>query len=802
MTIKKLPDTVISRIAAGEVIAAPANAVKELLENSLDANSTSISIFLSKKNTDFTIRDNGDGIEKEDLEFLCLNHYTSKLDTIDIFKNSYQLATMSTFGFRGEALHSLSLCSHLKVYTKCNPNQETGYMATYYNGNMTELKETAYNEKGSTFEVKNIFYNNLIRASYFEKNKNSYLSALEIVKCYGIIFNSIECFLDNKVIIKMDSSVRSIPSEVPISLILANRKKYIYENFISEFSSMRQENLIQFNSEKFNFMCSDATVNLKRTKFILFVNKRLVKDTNLLTKILGKYKKVKSGIYPFIFIEITTDHVDVNVHPEKAKVFIENEFIYDEIVNKIGEALVNNSTAIFFEEKFETGNNQKRFCIKNNDFPEKYSKDLENKLLDNSSDIEMKSIDIQDRREINFQHIHSSSIDINKDLKPKTADIDFNYNKQSFEKHNLSTEIDKNLNANPDTQTLKNKKTFLNNAENKKLECIDKLDSQQSVNHLHTLNNETESFSEYGGEITANPSEFQQKNYLEFDCTLNSLPDTVTNSEKMHNKDSLISNYNDSFNLDASTFKENGSIQHYKHQLNSSFSSLNSSKIQSSPYFSSLKDNSPFKIYSSSTVRRLDEQNSLEPCKNRKKFSLKSLKELQSELVGNDPDFFRNLVFVGVYENFIFAQHQLNLIKIERQKFLFQAFYQKFVMEFGNFECLELDMPFPTTIPENLHELLREYFSIYIESGSIIAIPKIFDLNFQFDITEFKIEKLDETRTIRQICEQLAKIYSKLEVDVKIFNKIKTEVISTVEIIESLSLLIDLKEIYKGFDRC
>lgn len=712
MTIKKLPDSVISRIAAGEVITSPASAIKEMLENSLDANSTLISINLNKNSTNFSIRDNGDGIDKEDLEFLCLNHYTSKLDSLNVFKGTKELLEMSTFGFRGEALHSISICSHLKVTTKKDKNLETGYRAIYNSGAMVELKEVAFEGKGTLFEVTDIFYNSISRSSYFDKNKETLILSLEIIKSYGIIFNSIECKVDGKVMLKLDSSNRN--SSESISKMLENRKNYIWQNIVS--NSLRKENLLTFHNEKFVIICSDFTVKLRSKKFILFINKRLVRNNNLLIKILEKYKKASNGCNPFIFVEITTDHVDVNVNPSKAEVFIENTNIFDEIVEKIGELLLGTEIYLFMK-----------------------SKPIDEKVI---------STNIYDRIE---SELNNNSRLITNDIK----------NDKIYDQSSYEDPIESNL--------YNSSRLIINDIKNDEI-CHQKADTDKNESNLHN-----------SSQLIINDTiSAQNSNEIPIESNLDKSSQLI-----IDNND----NIQNSFNLSQySNFD--------------SFISTNSqiSKFQDLSFPRSVL-NSPFKIYSSPHVRRLEEQFS-ESTQEKRKFSLRSLKELQSSLKGNDPYFFKNLVFVGAYDGFIFAQHLTNLIKIKKQPFLFQVFYQKFIKDFGNFECLELKIPTPVEISEDLFELLREYFSICIESNCIISCPKVFGIDFQFDFKLFHIEKFDEISTIKQISESLAEIYSNVEIDSKIFNRIKTEVICTAEIIDCLSLLVDLKELYKNFDRC
>lgn len=118
MTIKKLPDSIISRIAAGEVVTSPYNIIKELIENSLDAGATRLTVNIGSTLKSISIRDNGLGICKDDLKYLCLNHYTSKISNMEDLKRCGSINALGSFGFRGEALHSISLCSHLKVTSK------------------------------------------------------------------------------------------------------------------------------------------------------------------------------------------------------------------------------------------------------------------------------------------------------------------------------------------------------------------------------------------------------------------------------------------------------------------------------------------------------------------------------------------------------------------------------------------------------------------------------------------------------------------------------------------------------------
>ncbi|ELA42707.1 DNA mismatch repair protein MutL [Vittaforma corneae ATCC 50505] len=315
MPIKRLPESVISRIAAGEVITSPYNIIKELLENSLDAHSTSITISIDSSLKNLSIRDNGAGIEKDDLEFLCLNHYTSKIQSIEDLKKYGSITSSSCFGFRGEALHSISLCSHIKIQTKTSPLERCdvkdgmGHVAIYNSDRLIDVKECAFDGHGTFIEIKNIFYNNTIRSEYFSKNRVELLNCIELVAYYGIIYNSIECKVDNKVILGRDPCERGMSHD--IDKTIENRKGYILKNILNSKNFLgKNEHLRSFyrfrNSkshcvvdEGFIIICSELNAVFKSSKFILFVNRRLVKNDSLKNRVLQKYRCLKKGCVPF-----------------------------------------------------------------------------------------------------------------------------------------------------------------------------------------------------------------------------------------------------------------------------------------------------------------------------------------------------------------------------------------------------------------------------------------------------------------------------------------------------------------------
>lgn len=338
MIIKKLPDAVISRIAAGEVITSPYNMIKELLENSLDAHATSIVISIDSTLQHVSIRDNGHGIEKNDLAYLCMNHYTSKTQSTEDLHTRGSIASGNSFGFRGEALYSISQCSHVTVNTRTTSDGDgIGHMAIYKNECLVNIKECAFDGCGTLIEIKDVFYNNQIRAEHYKKNRNELLNCISLVGNYGIIHMGIECRVDGKVVIGKSNGERLMNWMKPeCSEILERREKYILERILNDKGVSVPNNLLSFTrnfgdadaQDNFQIICTTPNTVLKSTYFVLFVNRRLVKNDLLRNKILQKYRSIKKECNPFVFIELSVDDVDVNVHPSKTEVLVGQESIF------------------------------------------------------------------------------------------------------------------------------------------------------------------------------------------------------------------------------------------------------------------------------------------------------------------------------------------------------------------------------------------------------------------------------------------------------------------------------------------
>ncbi|KAG0683033.1 DNA mismatch repair protein [Pichia californica] len=329
--ILPLDKNVVNLIAAGEIIIAPSNALKELLENSIDASATQIEIIIKDGGMKLLqITDNGKGIYKEDLPILCERFTTSKLIEFNDLQN------ISTYGFRGEALASISHVSQLNIITKTD-NDQCAWKSTYKNGDLiggieNGIKPVA-GKTGTIISVEDLFYNVPSRLRALKNSNEEYSSILDVVSKYSIHVENVgfNCQRQGKsldIMIRKNSNrkdrIRSIyGSNIANNLISVNIE--IEENFIKDFGLIKCTGMISNTSFE----------NKKLIQPIFFINHRLIICDPLRRAINSLYSTyLPKGHKPFVYLslEIKPQNVDVNVHPTKREVRFLNE---DEIIDKI-----------------------------------------------------------------------------------------------------------------------------------------------------------------------------------------------------------------------------------------------------------------------------------------------------------------------------------------------------------------------------------------------------------------------------------------------------------------------------------
>lgn len=327
--IRILDESVSNIIAAGEVVENPASMVKELLENSLDANSSYIKIEVKDSGRYVKIVDNGIGMTQEDLLLSVERHATSKIWTKE------DLYNLNTYGFRGEALSSVAAVSKMTLSSRTEKD-ELGTTINILAGKITNLKEIQKNI-GTEIEIRELFYNTPARLKFLRKSSTEYSNIKDIVVREAIANPNVSIILiiEGKEVLR--TSGRGIDNAILDIFgrnILKNLKKFSY-GYIGNISIVRSS----------------------KDSIYVFVNGRPVKSKIVEEAVIeGYYTKLMKGKYPFAIIDLKIDpkDIDVNVHPSKKIVkFSNEEKIYYDILQSINENLSGDYDFVTYEQKIE-----------------------------------------------------------------------------------------------------------------------------------------------------------------------------------------------------------------------------------------------------------------------------------------------------------------------------------------------------------------------------------------------------------------------------------------------------------------
>ncbi|GAB0133047.1 hypothetical protein EsDP_00001464 [Epichloe bromicola] len=345
--IKALDPDVVNKIAAGEIIVAPVHALKELIENAVDAGSTALDILVKDGGLKLLqITDNGCGIEKDDLAILCERHTTSKIKAFE------DLSSIETYGFRGEALASISHIAHLSVTTKTKSSTlawrahyQDGRLAAPKPGQPAEPKAVA-GRPGTQITVEDLFFNIPTRRKAFRSHADEFNKILDMVGRYSVHCKGVG-FTCKKA--GEASSSLSIQSQSTTS----DRIRQIYG------SSVANE-LVEFEAadDRWGFrahiLATNANYHIKKTTFLLFINSRSVESSHLKKALEQTYVNfLPKGGHPFIYLSLQIEpaRVDVNVHPTKREVHFLNE---DEIVQAVCTELESQLASVDTSRTFRT----------------------------------------------------------------------------------------------------------------------------------------------------------------------------------------------------------------------------------------------------------------------------------------------------------------------------------------------------------------------------------------------------------------------------------------------------------------
>ncbi|KAM5348179.1 hypothetical protein ACJ41O_008003 [Fusarium nematophilum] len=345
--IKALDPSVVNKIAAGEIIVAPVHALKELIENAVDAGATSLDVLAKDGGLKLLqITDNGCGIQKDDLAILCERHTTSKITSFE------DLAAIATYGFRGEALASISHIAHLSVTTKTK-DSDLAWRAHYLDGKLTAPKPGQPAEPkgmagrpGTQITVEDLFYNVPTRRRAFRSTSDEFNKIIDMVGRYAVHCKGVGFTCK-----KAGEASTSLSIQAHATVI--DRIRQIHgssvANELLEFET--SDDRWGFRAEGY---ATNANYSVKKTTILLFINHRCVESTHIKKAVEQTYSNFlpKNG-HPFIYLSLEIDpaRVDVNVHPTKREVHFLNE---DEIIQAICEHIESKLAAVDTSRTFMT----------------------------------------------------------------------------------------------------------------------------------------------------------------------------------------------------------------------------------------------------------------------------------------------------------------------------------------------------------------------------------------------------------------------------------------------------------------
>jgi DNA mismatch repair protein MutL len=320
--IKKLSLGEAQKIAAGEVVERPANVLKELLENSIDAGATAISVYLEEGGKELIrVVDNGCGMSRDDACMSIVHHATSKISSVD------DLMSLTTYGFRGEALSSMSAVSKMTLITK-RKEDTIGSLLTIQDGALMGQEDRSCNQ-GTDITLKELFYAMPARKKFLKTTATEYRNCLQNFHVFALTYPAIRFELYHN-----GSLVLSCRQETSL---LKRAAQILEERTVSSLIPLE----VQTDScSLIGVISNHQHMRYDRAQMITLVNKRWVRNHGLAKAIIKGYNNVLlPGRYPTAIISLTvpSDEIDVNVHPKKEEV----QFLHAHTLEKALEKAIN-----------------------------------------------------------------------------------------------------------------------------------------------------------------------------------------------------------------------------------------------------------------------------------------------------------------------------------------------------------------------------------------------------------------------------------------------------------------------------
>jgi DNA mismatch repair protein MutL len=324
-----LDENLINKIAAGEVVERPASIVKELIENSLDASATEISVEVAEGGISYIkVSDNGAGMDEEDARLCLERHATSKIKSTD------DLFSINTLGFRGEALASIVAVSHVKLTTKKKESKE-GILIEASAGKILRIQKAGC-PNGTTIEIEELFFNTPVRKKFLKPIPTEFNHILDIVTRYALSYHSVFFRLTHN-----GSVALSSPKSADIFSTIVNiygkeiGKNLIKVEYSSEFARLS------------GYLGKPAIARQDKSQQSIFINHRYITNKIISDALYDAFHSMlfidKHPIAILLF-EIAPSRIDVNVHPTKDIIRVKQEKeLYEFVHAAVKDALYKNS---------------------------------------------------------------------------------------------------------------------------------------------------------------------------------------------------------------------------------------------------------------------------------------------------------------------------------------------------------------------------------------------------------------------------------------------------------------------------
>ena len=413
--INLLDESTSNKIAAGEVVERPSSVVKELVENSIDANSKNITIEIEDGGTTLIrIIDDGDGIHPEDIKKAFLPHATSKIkDPDDIY-------SINTLGFRGEALPSIAAVSKVNIKSRIE-GEDFGRELTIEGGEFKNFNECGMN-KGTTMEVRDLFYNVPARKKFLKTLSREGSLIIDIINRIAIANPNISFKLFNG-------------SKKVLHTFGNGKLKDVIRTVYGKSTS---ESIIYFeNSDDiitlYGYIGKEEIARGSRNNQSIFVNGRYIKHKTIVAAAENAFKSFSTvNKFPFftLFIEVYPEFVDVNIHPTKAEIkFTDDRMIFKKVFDTIHNALKGDVFDSFMLPEEETGG----FTYKTTSIPQVEELKLDLNPLTEEEKVTLKKVS-------NINSIENNKVN-EYSYVSENKDKSFNY-KKDYEKTEVTIPVD------------------------------------------------------------------------------------------------------------------------------------------------------------------------------------------------------------------------------------------------------------------------------------------------------------------------------------------------------------------------